>query len=524
VDAVVLIVGPPPAAAGHERVGAIAKALAAEGLHAVAIAAPRRRAGLPRALLHARLTARRRRPAAVLTVGPSPAVHAIGARLRTPACPWVADLHWPWPVAPASRRAALLGIDMRRIRIADGVAVTDLTERRRLHVATGATMLDTGDVAALATAVRTAVASARVAGPLRILMLGLTNTPHVEHLALAMHERGHRVVVGGEPTPGLPPSVLPGAGIGVRAQTFPTTTWLRRLLREERPDVVHAHWLPGHAFLAALCRARPLVAMAWGSDVLRAGRGRLAVCRYVLRRADVSLSDSRSLRERLIELGADPARSRVVNWGADLERFSPAADRAAVRARLGLGAGPVILGPRTLAPLYNPAVILAAFEAIAARHPGAQLVLKHMSEDVPDLGCALPAGAVVVGHVPYEQLPDWYRAADVVVSIPDSDSSPRSVWEAMACGAACVLSDLPWVRELIVDGEHALVVAPRPDAVVAAIDRLLSDAPLRRSIADHARALVEEHRNRDREMDRLERLYRELADGRHASGSPSNDA
>jgi glycosyltransferase involved in cell wall biosynthesis len=138
-------------------------------------------------------------------------------------------------------------------------------------------------------------------------------------------------------------------------------------------------------------------------------------------------------------------------------------------------------------------------------------VVKHIGTGDPELGRALPPGTRVIGHVPYEQLPEWYRAADVCVSIPSSDSSPRSVWEAMACGCACVLSDLPWVHELIEDGRHALVVAPEPDAVAAAIRRLLQDPDLARRIGEEARALVERHRDQDAEMARLDELYRRTA-------------
>ena len=171
-----------------------------------------------------------------------------------------------------------------------------------------------------------------------------------------------------------------------------------------------------------------------------------------------------------------------------------------------------MLSPRALQPLYNPAVIVEGFERAAV--PDAQLVLKHIGTGEPDLGRPPPAGARIVGHVPYDRLADWYRAADVCVSIPESDSSPRSVWEAMACGCACVLSDLPWVHELIEDERHALVVPAEPDAVATAIRRLLTEPGLAARIGAEARALVEAHRDQRTEMDRLSDLYRRVARGR----------
>jgi glycosyltransferase involved in cell wall biosynthesis len=225
----------------------------------------------------------------------------------------------------------------------------------------------------------------------------------------------------------------------------------------------------------------------------------------------MALTDSAALLDRLIELGATPSATHLVNWGVDVRKFTPPSDRARLRARLGLRDAPVILSPRLPTSLYNVQVVVEAFEQVRCRHPDAQLVLKHIESEPPELGRPLPDGTRVVGHVRHDDLANWYRVADVTLSIPSSDSSPRTVWEAMSCGSACVLSDLPWVHELIRDGDHALVVDPTPARVGGAVERLLEDEALRASIAKRAQALVEQHRNRDREMERLEQLYESLA-------------
>lgn len=357
----------------------------------------------------------------------------------------------------------------------------------------------------------------------RVLMLGPVNHPHVEHLAVAMHERGLEVIVAGDVEPTLPASLLPDAGVRVlAAPTRPRRTpaggashvrWIRGLSRELRPDVVHAHWMCGYAAYAALAGASPLVAMAWGSDVLRADRVRMFASRIAARRAGVAMADSRALLERLIELGARREATLLINWGVDLEAFAPAnGTRPALRERLGLGPGPVILSPRSLTAVYNPGTILAAFELLADDVPGVQLVLKHMGEGTPGFDRLAANGHVhVVGHVPYEQMAWYYQAADVCVSIPSSDSSPRSVWEAMACGCPVVLSDLPWVHELIAPDRDALVVPVDAHAVSDAIRRVLENRDLAADLGRRGRRLAEAHRDRRAEMDRLADVYRELA-------------
>ena len=350
---------------------------------------------------------------------------------------------------------------------------------------------------------------------LRILMIGPVNSPHTEHLATLMASRGHTVHVGGAAWgDGLGPSTLPQAGIPVSLMTKPQPLWLAQLIRTFRPDVVHANWML-FAALAAAVRARPLVAMAWGSDVYLAGRLQRLANAFAVRRADCVLADSSALLERLIELGAPPNRTALINWGVDLEQFTaPRSDqeRQALRRSLGLADGPVIISPRGMKSLYRPGAIIDAFHSVREQIPEAQLVLKHQGEQIPDLGRLQDTpGVHVVGRIAYEQMADYFRAADVCVSIPTTDSSPRSVWEAMGCGCACVLSDLPWVHELIEPDVHALVVSPDPESVAAAMQRLLTDDSLRGRIAVASRQLVERHRNAEAEMDRLEAFYFSLA-------------
>jgi glycosyltransferase involved in cell wall biosynthesis len=201
--------------------------------------------------------------------------------------------------------------------------------------------------------------------------------------------------------------------------------------------------------------------------------------------------------DALVALGASPASCVLVNWGVDLQTFRPASDdeRGALREELGLGPGPIVLSPRSLMPVYNPRVIVDAWAAVAAERDDVQLVLKHMGVVREALGeLPYPDRVHVVGHVDYALMAAYYRVADVCVSIASSDSAPRSVFEAMACGTPCVLSDLPWVHEQIGDGREALIVPIERDAVADAIRR----------------ALVEREHDSRVLMDRLADTYRSL--------------
>jgi glycosyltransferase involved in cell wall biosynthesis len=368
-------------------------------------------------------------------------------------------------------------------------------------------------VTALGGLVKTAGAWRRRPRALRVLVVGPTNSPHVEDYALDLRRLGVDVVVAGLPwSGGLQPSVLPGQGVWVSSARWPAVLWMRRLIKETRPTVVHAHWLP-YAVTARMAGARPLVATAWGSDVLMASGSRRRSYRWALPRTDAVLADSHDVLSHLQHLGAAPARSRLMSWGVDLATFSPAArSKEELRRSLGLGAGPVMLSVRGFKPIYNPRLVIEVFERLARWHADLQLVLKHNSVQTPELPkLRFPERVHVVGPQPRELLAQWFAAADVCLSLASSDSSPRSVWEAMACGCPCVVSDLPWAREELEPGRHALVAPLDADAVADAVERVLTDRELARALAAEGRAHVQENHDRDNEISRVIELYEQLA-------------
>ena len=343
-----------------------------------------------------------------------------------------------------------------------------------------------------------------MAEALRVLVLGWPNSTHVSSWAEAVRRAGHEVHVAGRDAPQLPPS----EGASVLAWEGPPLVRSLRLsravgalARELEPDLVHAHWLPEFGWIAAREGLRPLVVSAWGSDVFGVrGLGRRR-SRHALAGAQLVLADSADLAQATSELGGG-IHVEVIRWGLDLQRFSPG-DASTARASLGVPAdGPLVVSVRGVDPLYNPELVVEAFARLRRRRPDARLLLKN-----PDATAAPAAERVtIIGNVPAEQMPDVYRAADAVVSLASSDSSPRSVWEALACARPVVVSDLPWAREELEHGRDALVVPLDADEVAAAIERALDDPALGAA----GRMLAEAELDPDACSARIDALYRSV--------------
>jgi glycosyltransferase involved in cell wall biosynthesis len=285
---------------------------------------------------------------------------------------------------------------------------------------------------------------------------------------------------------------------------------------EISPDLVHAHWLPESGWMAAREGLGPLVCSAWGSDVFGVRGLARQRSRRALEGARLVMADSGDLARATCELAGRDLPVEIVRWGLDLARFAPG-DRETARTSLGLEPeGPLVVSVRGFDPIYNTAVLLGAFSRLRADRSDARLLLKHPASRTPPTVRAaidrlgLGEAVVVLGGSTEEVMPDVYRAADVIVSIASSDSSPRSVWEALACGRPVVVSDLPWARDELEPDRNALLVPMDAEAVAAGVERVLGDSGLAQRLGAEARALAVAELDPETCTRRVDDLYRSI--------------
>jgi glycosyltransferase involved in cell wall biosynthesis len=211
-------------------------------------------------------------------------------------------------------------------------------------------------------------------------------------------------------------------------------------------------------------------------------------------------------------LGVYPARllgprARVVpNPPPPVTVPSEALARAA-RARLGVGAAPLVLYAGKLSIGKGTPVLLEALDRIAAAVPGARFALAGKGD------MALPArpDLHVLGVLPQAELFALYRAADVIV-VPSVWPEPlsRVLLEAMRIGRPVVATAVGGTPEAVEHGVTGLLV-PRqdPEALAKAVIELLLDperrARMGRAAAERARTDFDE----DRLVTALLDVYRE---------------
>jgi colanic acid/amylovoran biosynthesis glycosyltransferase len=227
--------------------------------------------------------------------------------------------------------------------------------------------------------------------------------------------------------------------------------------------------------------------------------------------------DNRRHLEGLLDAHGRSARVVRLYNGVDLTRLrAEGAERADRAPGLVLGAG-------RLVEKKGHDVLIEAVRRLRATGRDVRCVIvgegplrAQLDKQVADAGL----GDVVdlIGSRDHEAVLDLLRRASVfalpsaIAADGDRDALPTVILEAMALGTPVVSTTVSGIPEMVVDGVSGLLVAPRdPAATAAALGRLLDDAPLRRSLAQAARARVEERFDLSRNVGVLRDLLAEGA-------------
>jgi glycosyltransferase involved in cell wall biosynthesis len=312
-------------------------------------------------------------------------------------------------------------------------------------------------------------------------------------------------------------SCLRGAGVTVEEENAPVWDNVRhgwdagpgralrlvaaeaRLLARRPPDAdAFLVGYPGHADLPAAKHAargrpvifNPLVSLA---DTLVGDRARfrpgspvartlLRVDRYAFRTADLVVADTEAHARFLSQL-AGRRDIAVCFVGAEDRLFRPGWRPNEPFTVLFVG---------KLIPLQGVETILAAARLtpdVAFRLVG--------SGQLDPLVRERPANVEHVSWIEYDLLPNEIWHAGCALGIFGTTDKaqrviPNKAFQALACGAPLVTADTPAARELLDDGESALLVPPGdPEALAGAIRTLAGDPELARRIAAGGRSAYE---------------------------------
>jgi glycosyltransferase involved in cell wall biosynthesis len=319
-------------------------------------------------------------------------------------------------------------------------------------------------------------------------------------------------------------------------------TWLTgRVVREERPAIVHAHSgyrgyetaMTGLAIrqrygIPVVYEVRSFQEASWSNDPEHAESAEQFRRRYetevrTMAAVDAVVTIAESMRTEIVARGIPADKVHVIPNGVDPVTFAPREADPEVRRRYGLDASRTVIGYVSSLDnaregheilLAGTARLLSAGRAVQCLIVGGGRRQRELEGLADKLG--IRDSVVFSGAVPHEQIPAMYALFDVFVVPRLSDLASRFVtplkpFEAMAAGRPLVVADLPALTEIAAPETRGLAFpSGDADGLAAAVGRLIDDPSLRASLAAEGRRWVLAERTWDRNGTRYRDLYDSL--------------
>jgi glycosyltransferase involved in cell wall biosynthesis len=236
---------------------------------------------------------------------------------------------------------------------------------------------------------------------------------------------------------------------------------LEVVIKQYRPDIIHAGPIQTCAFLTAQCGFQPLVSMSWGSDLLvdaDQDEQMLWITQYTLDRTKILVGDCQAVAKKANSFGFPDERITLFPWGVDLLQFYPGRNNH-LREHLAWQDKAVFLSLRSWEPIYGIDILVEGFAKAVKQNDNIRLLLLGSGSQKDWIETLIVQNDLEpyifrAGHVQNHDLLQYYQAADVYISSSFSDGSSVSLMEALACGLPVLVSDIPGNEEWVTTDQH----------------------------------------------------------------------
>lgn len=301
---------------------------------------------------------------------------------------------------------------------------------------------------------------------------------------------------------------------------------LRRIVKSEKPDLIHLHWLFHAASLATSFISKvPIISTPWGSDLLTPEYKRKAskldklkhkyVVRRVVNKSYGFCCDAPHMRAKLAEFGADVKKVQIIYFGTDINTFSPENRDPKFWVKFGLGENSLkVLSNRVLADMYDIETFIRSSRIVNEVNPEIDFIIAGGGPQTEKLksyatSSGSSKGITFTGRLNDEDFAMATNSCDIYVSTSPTDGGiAASVAEAMSAEIPVIITDFgdnqSWLRN-----QTAGFIFPIGDSeeLAALIIRLANSPMQRKSMGVTGRSIISKDNNSAVEIVKIIKLY-----------------
>lgn len=289
---------------------------------------------------------------------------------------------------------------------------------------------------------------------------------------------------------------------------------VKKIIKEFKPDILHAHFATSYGILGALSGFHPLIISVWGSDVYDFPQKSFFHKKFLefnLKRADKILSTSHVMAKETEKYTNKPIE--VTPFGVDLKQFKSISNKNKNEM--------ITIGTiKALEDKYGIKYLLQAFKIVKYSNKEIPLKLlivgggskeselKKLSKEL-----RIDKDTEFIGKICFDYTSEYYNKLSIAVfpSILNSESFGVSVIEASACEIPVIVSNVGGLPEVTQDGVTGIVVEPKNSfKLAAAIKRLIFDDNLRIAMGKNGRERVSKLYDFNNNVNQMINIYQGL--------------
>lgn len=288
--------------------------------------------------------------------------------------------------------------------------------------------------------------------------------------------------------------VIPKVGMLFTPFTMAFAIWrqLRRLKKQGKQfDLIDGHYFypDGVAIALAMKLLKlPFTLTARGTDLNLIPQYKLPrkLINWAAKKAAHSITVCAALKDVLVEMGHATDSVTVMRNGVNLELFTQASNREALREKLGI-TGTTLVSVGYLIERKGHHLIIEALTEL----PNVNLVIVGngpWEHKLKQLAIKLGVAARVkfAGSLPQQQVAEYFQAGDIGMLASSREGWANVLLESMACGSPVVATKVWGTPEVVAKPEAGVLVERNPQALAKGIQQLLAQGINRDSTRAYA--------------------------------------
>ena len=293
---------------------------------------------------------------------------------------------------------------------------------------------------------------------------------------------------------------------------------IKKLIKEIKPDILHAHYASSYGLIGSLLNYRPYVLSVWGTDIYdfpKSGIIQKSIIKYNLHKADYIFSTSKDMaRETKLYTNK---KIYITPFGVDMDVFKKIEE-----VRINKDKNSITIGTiKTLEKKYGIEYLIRAFKLILDKYEGSLDInlkvggsgsqLDTLKELVEEL--KIQDKVEFLGRVREQDVPYIFNKFDIAVFPSLRESFGVAAVEAQACEIPVIVTNVGGHKEAIAPSKTGIVIESQDsNCLYEELVKLIDNENIRKEMSSKCRDFIKDNYELNSNFEYINSIYLDILD------------